>query len=71
MLLILLTGNYKYVEGTPQKIWHHEGKDFFNEYVQIKGLKIEFPISSTMKMGKHYLIRYLPNSGYGIDVEEI
>jgi hypothetical protein len=37
----LLTGNYKYVEGTPQRIWH-QGKNF-NEYVQVNGLKIEFP----------------------------
>jgi hypothetical protein len=65
----LLTGNYNYVEGTPQKIWHRSKE--FNEYVQVNGSSIEFPISSTMKMGKYYRISYLPNSGFGIAVEEL
>jgi hypothetical protein len=65
---ILLTGNYNYIEGTPQKIWH-KSKDF-TEYVQINGLKIEFPFTSTMKEGNYYRIKYLPNSRSGLAVEQ-
>jgi hypothetical protein len=65
----LLTGKYRYVEGTPQKIWHKSKT--FDEYVQINGVKIEFPFSSTLAMGKYYQVKYLPHSGYGLDAKEI
>jgi len=66
---ILLTGNYKYIEGTPQKIWHKSRS--FTEYVQINGLNIEFPFTSTMKEGKFYRVKYLPNSRTGLAVEQL
>jgi hypothetical protein len=66
---ILLTGNYKYIEGTPQKIWHKSRS--FTEYVQVNGLNIEFPFTSTMKEGNYYRVKYLPNSRSGLAVEQL
>ncbi|AIF51227.1 hypothetical protein [Pelosinus sp. UFO1] len=66
---VLITGNYEYIEGTPQKIWHKSKS--FTEYVQINGLNIEFPFTSTMKEGKNYRVKYLPNSRSGLSVEQL
>lgn len=65
----LLIGNYRFVEGSTQQIWHERKQ--MSEYVRVNGIKIEFPISSTLERGKYYRIKYLPTMGYGLEAKEI